>query len=153
MELFRIFGAGAPVSVDVDGSQQAKTWTVTGDPPRSRPVHPAQLYSLFDALLLCVFLLLYEPFKRRDGELTALVLTIHPISRFLLEIIRVDENPVFNTGMSISQNISLLIFAGGIGLWCYLLTRPVGCAWPGLAVGGSRPNLPQMAAPHGAKPV
>jgi phosphatidylglycerol---prolipoprotein diacylglyceryl transferase len=153
MELFRIFGAGAQVSVNVAGSEQAKTWTVTGDPPRSRPVHPTQLYSLFDALLLCGFLLLYEPFKRRDGELTALVLTIHPISRFLLEIIRVDESPVFNTGMSISQNISLLIFAGGIGLWWYLSTRPVGCAWPGLAVGGSRGNLPQMAAAHGAKPI
>jgi phosphatidylglycerol:prolipoprotein diacylglycerol transferase len=98
-------------------------------------------------------LLVYEPYRRRDGELTALVLTLHPISRFLLEIIRVDESPVFNTGMSISQNISLAIFAGGIGLWLYLSTRPLGCAWPGLAVGRPRANLPKMTATHGAQPI
>jgi phosphatidylglycerol---prolipoprotein diacylglyceryl transferase len=136
IELFRIFGAGAPISVKVAGDDVAKGWRVPPNPPRSRAVHPAQLYSLIDALLLCLFLLAYEPYKRRDGELTALVLTIHPISRFLLEIIRVDESAVFDTGMSISQNISLMILAGGIGLWIYLLCRPRGRAWPGLAGAG-----------------
>ena len=38
--------------------------------------------------------LAYEPYKRRDGALTALVLTVHPISRYLLEVIRVDEAAV-----------------------------------------------------------
>ena len=91
------------------------------------------------ALLLCGFLLAYEPYKRRDGELTALVLTIHPISRFLLEIIRIDESAVFNTGMSISQNISIAIFAGGVCLWLYLFLRPsAACFWPGrVAVAGA----------------
>ncbi len=153
-ELLKIFGAGAPVSVKLAGTEHPRTWTLTGDLPRSRPVHPAQLYSLFDALLLCVFLLLYEPYKRRDGELTALVLTIHPISRFLLEFIRVDESAVFNTRLTISQNISLLIFAGGIGLWFYLWSQPPGCAWPGLAVAAERPNLPpKPLARQGAQPI
>jgi phosphatidylglycerol:prolipoprotein diacylglycerol transferase len=123
-ELLRTFGAGNTLAIVVAGDPHAKSWTVQGPPPRSRPVHPAQLYSLVDAVLLCFLLLAYEPYKRRDGELTALLLTIHPISRFLLEIIRVDESAVFNTGMSISQNISLGIFAGGILLWIYLLRRP-----------------------------
>ncbi len=123
-ELLRTFGAGNPLAIVVAGDPHAKSWAVQGPPPRSRPVHPAQLYSLIDAVLLCFLLLAYEPYKRRDGELTALLLTIHPISRFLLEIIRVDESAVFNTGMSISQNISLGIFAGGILLWIYLLRRP-----------------------------
>jgi phosphatidylglycerol:prolipoprotein diacylglycerol transferase len=130
-ELLRTYGAGTEVSVLVSGDSTAKRWTISGAPPRSRPVHPTQLYSLIDALLLCLLVLAYEPYKRRDGELTALVLTIHPISRYLLEVIRVDEAAVFNTGLSISQNISLMIFAGGILLWGYLLwRRPVGCAWP-----------------------
>ncbi len=124
LELLRSFGAGNTLAIVVAGDPQAKTWTVQGPPPRSRPVHPAQLYSLIDAVLLCFLLLAYEPYKRRDGELTALLLTIHPISRFLLEIVRVDESAVFNTGMSISQNISLGIFAGGILLWIYLFRRP-----------------------------
>ena len=40
-------------------------------------------------LLLCFFLLAYEPYKRREGELTAWVLVIHPVSRFLLSLIHI----------------------------------------------------------------
>jgi phosphatidylglycerol:prolipoprotein diacylglycerol transferase len=101
------------------------------DPPaRSRPVHPAQLYSAIDAGLLAWFLWAYYPFRRRDGEVIALLLTIHPISRFLLEIIRTDEPAVWGTGLSISQNISILIFVVAVGLWIYLLKRPRHVAWP-----------------------
>ncbi|MCH8924436.1 MAG: prolipoprotein diacylglyceryl transferase, partial [Planctomycetes bacterium] len=129
-QLLRTFGEGHSVEIAVAGDPAIKSWTITGPPPVSRPVHPTQLYSLFDALLLCGLLLFYEPFKRRDGELTALVLTIHPVSRFLLEIIRVDESPVFGTGMSISQNISIAIFVGGVALWIYLFWwRPKEIAW------------------------
>lgn len=129
-QLLRTFGEGHSVEIAVAGDPAIKSWTITGPPPVSRPVHPTQLYSLFDALLLCGLLLVYEPFKRRDGELTALVLTIHPVSRFLLEIIRVDESPVFGTGMSISQNISIAIFVGGVALWIYLFWwRPKEIAW------------------------
>jgi phosphatidylglycerol:prolipoprotein diacylglycerol transferase len=129
--LLKVFGSGNKVSINVAGDPRTKTWTIPSAAAHSRPVHPTQLYSLFDALLLCCLLLAYEPFKRRDGELTALVLIIHPISRFLLEMIRVDEAPVFNTGMSISQNISIAILAGGVALWVYLSWhRPRSAAWP-----------------------
>jgi phosphatidylglycerol:prolipoprotein diacylglycerol transferase len=103
---------------------------LVGTAERSRPVHPAQLYSAIDALLLCLFLIAYYPFRRRDGEVAALTLTLHPLSRFLLEIIRTDEAPVFGTGLSISQNISVAIFAGAIVLWIYLARQPRGTAWP-----------------------
>ena len=96
----------------------------------SLPIHPAQIYSAVDALLLCLFLLAYYPYRRRDGEVFALMVTIHPIARFLQEIIRIDEKAVFNTGLSISQNISLLMLAGAIGLWIYLLQRPRVVVWP-----------------------
>jgi phosphatidylglycerol---prolipoprotein diacylglyceryl transferase len=130
-ELLKLFGKGTPVSIRVAGDPIEKAWTIQGEAPRSRPVHPAQLYSLIDALLLCFLVLAYEPYKKREGELTALVLTIHPLSRFLLEIIRVDEASVFNTGMSISQNISIAIFLGGLILWGYLLwRRPQAPTWP-----------------------
>jgi phosphatidylglycerol---prolipoprotein diacylglyceryl transferase len=136
--LLRIFGEGHEVQITVAGDRAVKSWKIAGPAPRTRPVHPAQLYSLFDALLLCSLLLLYEPYKRRDGELTALVLSIHPVSRFLLEIIRIDESPVFGTGMSISQNISIAIFAFGVGLWIYLFwRRPKQITWqPVLAAAG-----------------
>lgn len=93
---------------------------------RSLPVHPAQLYSALDAGLLFGLLWFYYPFRRRDGELILLLLTLHPISRFLLEIIRVDEAGFWGSGLSISQHISvgLLVFAG-LG-WAWLLRQPAG---------------------------
>ena len=71
-----------------------------------------------------VVLLAYDPFCRRDGELFALLLTVYPITRFLLEIIRIDESPVWFTGLSISQNVSLGIFLFSAALWAYLLRQP-----------------------------
>jgi phosphatidylglycerol:prolipoprotein diacylglycerol transferase len=136
LALLQTFGTGRQVAIGVADDPEVKRWTLSGPPPRTRPVHPTQLYSVIDALLLCALVLLFEPYKRRDGELSAIVLTIHPISRFLLEAIRIDEGAVFGTGMSISQNISLAILAFGVGLWIYLLvTPPKAIAWqPRLAV-------------------
>jgi phosphatidylglycerol---prolipoprotein diacylglyceryl transferase len=93
-------------------------------PARSLPVHPAQLYSAIDAALLCWFLWSYYPYRRRDGEVAALMLMIHSISRFLLEVIRVDESAVFGTGLSISQNISILFLVLTVVGWFWLLRQP-----------------------------
>ena len=99
-------------------------WMLPAPPLRSLRVHPVQLYSAIDALLLTLFLLAWEPFRRRQGELLAWMLTIHPISRYLQEVIRVDEASMFGTGLSISQLISMGLLLAGIGLWGYLLRRP-----------------------------
>jgi phosphatidylglycerol:prolipoprotein diacylglycerol transferase len=109
-----------------------KEVTIAAVPPpaRSRPVHPAQLYSAIDAGLLCWLCWAYFPFRRHDGEVIALLLTVHPITRFLLEIIRTDEPAVFGTGMSISQNISVGLLGCGLGLWWYLSRQPRGVVWP-----------------------
>jgi phosphatidylglycerol:prolipoprotein diacylglycerol transferase len=93
-------------------------------PERSLPVHPAQLYSAIDAALLGWLLWSYYPWRRRDGEVTALMLTLHPISRFLLEIIRIDESAVFGTGLSISQNFSIAFLVLTLVGWALLLRQP-----------------------------
>jgi phosphatidylglycerol:prolipoprotein diacylglycerol transferase len=95
-------------------------------PSRSLPVHPAQLYSAIDAGLLSWLVWAFYPFRRKDGQAIALLLTIHPITRFLLEIIRIDEPAVFGTGLSISQNISLAILVLALGLWWHLSRQPSG---------------------------
>ena len=100
------------------------------NPPASLPVHPAQLYSAITAALIGWLLWSYYPFRRRDGQVVALMLMLYPISRFLEEIIRTDEPAVFGTGLSISQNISLAVFVAGIGLWFYLSKQPASIAWP-----------------------
>lgn len=93
-------------------------------PARSAAVHPAQLYSAIDAALLFAVLWTFYPLRRRDGEVTALMLILHPISRFMLEIVRTDETDFLGTSLSISQNMSLGLFAAGVALWGYLQTLP-----------------------------
>jgi phosphatidylglycerol:prolipoprotein diacylglycerol transferase len=86
----------------------------------SVPVHPAQLYAAIDAGLLAWLAVAWTPFARRAGEVFALVLTLHPISRMLLEAIRVDEPPAFGTPFSISQLISLVLLAAAAALWWWI---------------------------------
>ena len=134
---------GNEISIRVAGDPKPKAWVLTGPATGSRPVHPTQLYSFVDSLLLCVFLLAYYPFRTRDGEVTALTMTLHPISRFLIEIIRVDEQPVFGTPWSISQNISLLILAAAVCLWIYIWRQPA--ASPGPLPRSPSPSRPPAA--------
>jgi prolipoprotein diacylglyceryltransferase len=99
--------------------------------PRSQPVHPTQIYSTIDALILCFLLLCYDRFRRRDGVLTALMLTVYPVTRFLIEKIRTDEAGIWGTGLHISQNISLAILPCAILLWIYIFRRPAKLAFGG----------------------
>jgi len=101
-----------------------------GGLPASLPVHPAQLYAAFDAGLLSLVAVLFTPLARRDGEVFALVLTLHPISRMLLEAIRVDEPPALGTPLSISQLISLALLGLAAALWWHIATRPPAAAPP-----------------------
>jgi len=124
----------------------------------SLPVHPAQLYAALDAGLLALLALAFTPLARKDGQVFALVLTLHPISRLLLEAIRVDEPPALGTPLSISQLVSLGLLALAAALWWWLGGQPprtggpvsvpaAGGAWPGAggpqpAAGGGRPAPP-----------
>lgn len=93
-------------------------------PARSLPVHPTQLYSAINAGLLGWFLWSYYPMRGRDGEVFALLITIYPVTRFLLEKIRIDEASFMGTGLSISQNVSILLLLAVGGLWFYLSRQP-----------------------------
>ena len=115
--------AGVPITLDMSDGRKAVLPAVAL-PARSLPVHPTQLYSSINALLLCFFLLAFEPFSRHDGMTFAILLTIYPITRFLLEIIRTDESAVFGTGLSISQNVSLLVLAAIAVIWYFVLKSP-----------------------------
>jgi phosphatidylglycerol---prolipoprotein diacylglyceryl transferase len=110
------------------GSRFFEVTTAAGDlyrwtavlPSGSVPVHPAQLYAAIDAGLLALLLWVYYPFRRRDGEVFALLLTIHPVSRFLLELVRSDEPGQFGTSLTISQWLSLGILGFACVLWWYI---------------------------------
>jgi phosphatidylglycerol:prolipoprotein diacylglycerol transferase len=122
--LLQIQGADKQLEMITNARRDPYRWGVAGALPRSNPIHPTQLYSAIDAGLLCLLLLAYDPFRRREGELVALTMTLHPISRFLIEVIRIDESAVFGTGLSISQNISIAVFLGGLACWWIVLRQP-----------------------------
>ena len=60
----------------------------------------------------------------------AILLTVYPISRFLMECVRTDEPGVLGTGLTIGQVVSLLLLAAAAALWFTLLRRPPGKALP-----------------------
>jgi phosphatidylglycerol:prolipoprotein diacylglycerol transferase len=110
------------------GQPISHSWTLTAadlvQPARSLPVHPAQLYSAIGALLLTLFLLAWYPFRRHEGEVTALMISIYPFMRILEESIRTDEPLIGRTGMTISQNASVLLIVAAITLWIFVLRSP-----------------------------
>src|SRR5262249_31275109 len=67
--------------------------------PWSLPVHPTQLYSALDGLILLLLLSAYYPLRRRDGEVMALLMVTYPITRFLIEYLRNDE-AIFFAGLT-----------------------------------------------------
>ena len=93
--------------------------------PHSLPIHPTQLYSSLDALVLLLLLTAYYPVRRRDGEVMGLLMLAYPVTRILIEYLRDDEG-VFFAGMTISQNISLLLLLGGALYWAWILWFPGG---------------------------
>ena len=94
------------------------------------PLHPTQLYSAIDGVLLCLFLLAIYPYRRHDGETLAWLLTLHPISRFLLEVVGDDESGVLGTGLSIAKLIAWDLMLALAALWFYVRRQPAGTVLP-----------------------
>ncbi len=111
------------VVLDLDSGNRVRA-TLTHPPERSLPVHPTQLYAAINAALLCLLGLMVFPFRHRHGQTFALVLTAYAITRFLLEVIRTDESALMG-GMTISQNISVIILVGMIALWVFVQRQPL----------------------------
>ena len=99
-------------------------------PDRSLPTHPTQVYSSINALLLCLLAIAYFPFRQRDGEVFLLLIGAYAVTRFLLEVIRTDESSFAGTGMTISQNVSVVMLLGVIGVSLWLWKQPRGSFWP-----------------------
>jgi phosphatidylglycerol:prolipoprotein diacylglycerol transferase len=126
--LLKINEPGTVIWLAVDGATAGDdhpTWRVPDPLPRSRPIHPTQLYSAANCFLILFVLLTYEPFQRRTGELLALLITLKAVSRFVIEVIRTDEHGMFGTPFSISQLISIGALVGVTVLWAYILRQPL----------------------------
>jgi phosphatidylglycerol---prolipoprotein diacylglyceryl transferase len=97
--------------------------------PTSIGLNPTQPFETISMVLLLFFMLSYYPHKRRDGELMVVLLFVYAIHRFLNEMLRTDTDPVaFN--LTLSQNISIGIFAVGVVLAIVVSRRPLNSATP-----------------------
>jgi phosphatidylglycerol:prolipoprotein diacylglycerol transferase len=94
--------------------------------PQTLGLHPTQLYESISMALLCLLLLAYLPYRRYPGELMVLFMLGYAMHRFLNESLR-DDTPFVAFHMTLSQNISVVVFIGGLllALWIWLQNRPV----------------------------
>lgn len=122
--LLSIKGPGEEITVRTRGNLRPHSWRSADPPERSLPVHPTQIYSAINGLLFFFFAWAYFPFRRRDGQVFATLLTLFPITRFLMEIIRIDEPHAFWLGMTISQLISVLLIVASVPFWIWVLRQP-----------------------------
>jgi phosphatidylglycerol---prolipoprotein diacylglyceryl transferase len=84
-------------------------------------LHPTQIYESISMALLFLLLLAYFPFRHRAGEVMVLFMLCYAVHRFLNEVLRNDTDPVA-FGMTLSQNISVIVFSCGLlmALWLWL---------------------------------
>ncbi|MCA9176582.1 MAG: prolipoprotein diacylglyceryl transferase [Planctomycetales bacterium] len=118
----------AMVVIETKGSNARWNWEQL--PSRSLPTRPAQIYSAVNAALLCLLLIAWHPYRRHDGELMMLLLTLYPLTRFLLELVRTDEAGRFGTSLTISQWVSFVFIAIAAAGWVAIRRRRTSSASP-----------------------
>ena len=113
-----------PSRVDPSRHMTVSELESLADANRSLPVHPAQIYGIINALLLSWLLteLFYR--RKRHGIVFAALCVIYPITRIILETIRVD-NPHDTAYLTVSQGVSVLMFLFGLALLWALHRMPV----------------------------
>jgi phosphatidylglycerol:prolipoprotein diacylglycerol transferase len=84
------------------------------------PIHPAQLYGVLNGLLLFVLLSLAFRHRRRHGQIIGALFGLYAVSRFLLEMLRLDEAKIYMGGLSISQAVGVFVFGGTIVYFLWL---------------------------------
>ncbi len=82
---------------------------------RSLPVHAAQLYSTITCFILAALLVAYFSMPHVAGRVFALMLMLEGLTRFLLEMLRV-EPPVIGS-FSLSMILGLMLVGLGAILW------------------------------------
>ena len=87
-------------------------------------LHPTQLYSSFNALILSGLTAAYFPRRPRDGAVLCLALLLYPPARATLEVLRGDDLGFLNTGLTHAQTVGMVLFGLGVLLAAYLAFAP-----------------------------
>ena len=119
---------------------------------RSLAVHPAQIYSSLNALLICGLCLAFLTVRHSTGQVFALMLILYSVGRFTLETLRVEPAvPLFDIPGTLGWNLSFSMwtafftFAAGAALWVVFAAayRPSGPA--ALDAPAAEPTMPSAA--------
>lgn len=89
----------------------------------SLPLHPTQIYSVVNALVLAFLTSVYFRYRPRPGSVLAVGFVLYPLSRMVIELLRGDEMGQFGTGLTISQWVSILLSAMSLLFLAYLLQQ------------------------------
>jgi phosphatidylglycerol:prolipoprotein diacylglycerol transferase len=87
------------------------------------PLHPTQLYSTLDALVLAFLTARYFRVRPANGAVLAVGWLTYPITRFLMEFLRGDELGQFHTSLTIAQWVSMGMFVSGVIYTTWLVRR------------------------------
>ena len=90
---------------------------------RSLAVHPTQLYATINAFFASFFLAWLFRVRRRHGVVFAAWLMTYPLTRLILENIRVD-NPTDTFGLTVSSALSLAMVLVGAALLVWFRRLP-----------------------------
>jgi phosphatidylglycerol:prolipoprotein diacylglycerol transferase len=93
--------------------RQANAGLISAESIWSLPVHPTQLYSAVAALVVLAAVLAYFPWRRRPGDVMALLVVLYSITRWPIESLRADER-VICAGMNSAQMISAVLSVLGL---------------------------------------
>ncbi len=93
--------------------------------PRGIPIHPVQLYEAFGEAIIFLILIIFRTRKRFDGQVLLMYMTLYPVLRSLLEMLRGDKirGFVIEPYLSTSQFISIFVIAIAIYLQFYISKR------------------------------
>ena len=113
-----------------DALSKEQQEAVTTGPYRTLSVHPTQIYSSINALVLAGVLLLIwlKIGRKKTGLVLSLMLMLYGATRFYLETLR-DDNPfeqawwAIYKGGTVSQNIGIYMVISGIILLIIFATR------------------------------
>lgn len=88
----------------------------------SMAAHPVQLYEAALNVVLFFGLMWYFPRKKRDGSVVVTYMLVYASIRFCMEFFRGDER-IMVGGLTLAQVTSIVVFAGGIAGWLWLINR------------------------------
>ncbi len=88
--------------------------------PKSLGLHPTQIYESISMALVFLLLMAYWPYRKRPGELMAVLMFCYGLQRYLVEMLRADSRPI-----GFEKYTSLLLVAAGLGLWLVLRFTPM----------------------------